>query len=93
MDRARTARGRCACAPARSSSSPSSPPDELATERARAALPAQVGHADAVHTAARAALLVAALEQGRTDALADALDDRLHEPYRAPLVPLLARRP
>jgi homoserine kinase len=64
--------------------------DELATERARAALPAQVAHADAVHTAARAALLVAALEQGRTDALADALDDRLHEPYRAPLVPLLA---
>jgi homoserine kinase len=63
---------------------------ELATERARAALPAQVGHADAVHTAARAALLVAALEHGRPDALADALDDRLHEPYRAPLVPLLA---
>jgi homoserine kinase len=63
--------------------------DELATERARAALPAQVGHADAVHTAARAALLVAALEHGRTDALADALDDRLHEPYRAALVPLL----
>jgi homoserine kinase len=64
--------------------------DELATERARAALPAQVAHADAVHTAARAALLVAALEQGRTGALADALDDRLHEPYRAPLAPLLA---
>ncbi len=63
--------------------------DELATERARAALPAQVAHADAVHTAARAALLVAALEQGRTDALADALDDRLHEPFRAPLAPLL----
>ena len=62
---------------------------ELATERARAALPAQVAHADAVHTAARAALLVAALEQGRTDALADALDDRLHEPFRAPLAPLL----
>jgi homoserine kinase len=65
-------------------------PGALATEEARAALPAQVGHADAVHTAARAALLVAALEHGRTDALADALDDRLHEPYRASLVPLLA---
>ncbi len=63
--------------------------DELPTERARAALPAQVAHADAVHTAARAALLVAALEQGRTDALRDALDDRLHEPFRGPLVPLL----
>ncbi len=64
--------------------------DELATERARAALPARVAHADAVHTAGRAALLVAALEHGRTDAVRDALDDRLHEPYRAPLVPLLA---
>jgi homoserine kinase len=63
--------------------------DELPTERARAALPTQVAHADAVHTAARAALLVAALEQGRTDTLADALDDRLHEPFRAPLAPLL----
>jgi homoserine kinase len=63
--------------------------EELATDRARAALPAEVAHADAVHTAARAALLVAALEQGCTDALADALDDRLHEPFRAPLAPLL----
>jgi len=63
--------------------------DELETGRARAALPDRVEHADAVHTAARAALLVAALEQGRADALSDALDDRLHEPFRAPLVPLL----
>jgi homoserine kinase len=64
--------------------------DELETMRARAALPAQVPHADAAHTAGRAALLVAALDTGRADAIADALDDRLHEPYRAPLVPLLA---
>lgn len=63
--------------------------DELVTERARAALPREVAHADAVHTAGRSALLVAALEQGRADAIADALDDRLHEPFRAPLVPLL----
>jgi homoserine kinase len=63
---------------------------ELETARARAALPAQVAHADAAHTAGRAALLVAALEAGRADAIADALDDRLHEPFRAPLVPLLA---
>ena len=39
---------------------------------------------------ARAALLVAALGAGRADAIAEALDDRLHEPFRAPLVPLLA---
>jgi homoserine kinase len=64
--------------------------DELATARARAALPDTVAHADAAHTAGRAALLVAALASGRSDAIADALDDRLHEPFRAPLVPLLA---
>jgi homoserine kinase len=64
--------------------------DELETTRARAALPALVTHEDAVHTAGRAALLVAAVEAGRADAIADALDDRLHEPFRAPLVPLLA---
>jgi homoserine kinase len=63
---------------------------ELSTEQARAALPPQVPHYDAAHTAGRAALLVAALTAGRIDVIADALDDRLHEPYRAPLVPLLA---
>jgi homoserine kinase len=62
----------------------------LSTAAARAALPAQVPHADAVHTAARAALLVAAIGSGDCELLRDALDDRLHEPYRAPLVPLLA---
>jgi homoserine kinase len=66
------------------------PPYELSTEQARAAIPPQVPLFDAVHTAARVALLVAAIEQGRAELLADALDDRLHEPYRAPLVPLLA---
>ena len=66
------------------------PPYELSTEQARAAIPPQVPLFDAVYTAARAALLVAAIEQGRPELLADALDDRLHEPYRAPLVPLLA---
>jgi homoserine kinase len=66
------------------------PPHGLSTERARAALPAAVPHADAAHTAGRAALLVAALTAGRTDLVADALEDRLHEPHRAPLVPLLS---
>ena len=61
----------------------------LSTAEARAALPPQVPLADAVHTAARAALLVAAIGSGDCELLRDALDDRLHEPYRAPLVPLL----
>ncbi len=66
------------------------PEYELSTELARAAIPPQVPHYDAAYTAGRAALLVAALTAGRTDLIADALDDRLHEPYRAALVPLLA---
>ncbi|MGN6377823.1 MAG: homoserine kinase [Gaiellales bacterium] len=66
------------------------PDYELSTEQARAAIPPQVPHYEAAYTAGRAALLVAALTTGRTDLIADALDDRLHEPYRAPLVPLLA---
>ena len=66
------------------------PEYELSTEEARAAIPPQVPHYEAAHTAGRAALLVAALDAGRTDLIADALDDRLHEPYRASLVPLLA---
>jgi homoserine kinase len=65
------------------------PEHRLATAEARAALPAEVPHADAVHTATRAALLVAALGTGDAGLLRDALDDRLHEPYRAPLAPLL----
>jgi homoserine kinase len=65
------------------------PDDELPTRLAREALPETISHADAAHTAARAALLVTALQSGRTELLSEALDDRLHEPYRAPFVPLL----
>ncbi len=66
------------------------PPYQLSTEQARAVIPPQVPLFDAVYTGARVALLVAAIEQQRPELIADALDDRLHEPYRAALVPLLA---
>jgi homoserine kinase len=66
------------------------PDDELPTKLAREALPETIAHADAAYTTARAALLVAALASGRPELLAEALDDRLHEPYRAPFVPLLS---
>ena len=36
-----------------------------------------------------AMLLVAAFEQGRGELLNSAFDDRFHQPYRAPLCPLL----
>src|SRR5262249_10662408 len=66
------------------------PEQQLSTAAARAVLPAEVPHADAVYTATRAALLVAALGAGDSDLLRDPLDDRLHRPYRATMAPLLA---
>jgi homoserine kinase len=42
---------------------------------------------DAVYNLNRTALLVAALAQGRVDLLSVATQDRLHQPYRAALVP------
>lgn len=63
------------------------PAFELSTKKARAALPKKVPLADAVFNTARAILLARALETGRTGHLADLMDDRLHQPYRARLVP------
>jgi len=65
------------------------PEARVETEAARAALPAQVSHRDAAFTAGRAALLGAGLVAGAAELLAEAFHDRLHEPYRAPLAPLL----
>jgi homoserine kinase len=66
------------------------PETTVSTATARAALPATVPHADAAFTAGRAALLGAALASGSAELFADALADRLHEPYRANGAPLLA---
>jgi homoserine kinase len=62
----------------------------LPTSEARAALPACYSKEDAVFNVQRAALLVAALAAGSTAAFPAALEDRFHQPYRAPLVPGLA---
>lgn len=59
---------------------------ELLTEKARAALPKSVPHADAVYNLSRAALCQAALCEGRLDLLPVATEDRLHQPYRLPLI-------
>jgi homoserine kinase len=62
----------------------------LSTSAARAALPACYSREDAVFNVQRAALLVAALATGSTEAFPAALEDRFHQPYRVPLVPGLA---
>jgi homoserine kinase len=66
------------------------PETTVSTAAARAALPATVPHADATFTVGRATLLGAALASGSGDLFAEALADRLHEPYRADGAPLLA---
>lgn len=57
------------------------------TSRARARLPGTVPFGDAAFTVGRACLLVAALATGDYALLAEAMTDRLHTPYRVPLVP------
>jgi homoserine kinase len=65
-------------------------PDQgLPTEEARRVLPAQYSRADAVTNVQNSLLLLAAFMQGRPDVLSAALDDRMHQPYRAALCPLL----
>ncbi len=59
----------------------------IATEEARAVLPRTVPLSDAVFNLSRAALLVTALLTGDASLLPTALDDRLHQPYRARLLP------
>lgn len=65
------------------------PEATVSTAAARAALPGVVAHEHAVFTAGRAALLGAALAAGSPDLFAEALVDRIHEPYRAEGAPLL----
>jgi homoserine kinase len=62
----------------------------LATSKARSVLPETYTKADVVFNIQRTALLIAALATGATSAFPTALEDCLHQPYRAPLVPGLA---
>ena len=60
---------------------------KLSTEKARDILPTSVSLPDAVFTQAHLGLLLRALSTGNRDWLVAALDDRLHQPYRAELIP------
>ncbi|HMI80333.1 MAG TPA: homoserine kinase [Solirubrobacterales bacterium] len=63
------------------------PPEEVSTERAREAIPAEVPLADAVANVSAAAMLVLGLRDADLDLLARGLDDRLHQPRRRELYP------
>lgn len=63
------------------------PDFEIKTEDARSALPDHVTHRDAVYNVGNACLVTAALLTGNSDVLTEAMDDRLHQPYRSDLIP------
>ncbi|OKP83880.1 homoserine kinase [Paenibacillus helianthi] len=63
------------------------PQFELSTTKARGVLPLEITVGDAVHNISRTSLLTAAMAAGRLDLIGRAMQDRLHQPYRAPLVP------
>jgi homoserine kinase len=65
------------------------PEQALSTERARSVLPRQYSRADTVTNIQNSMLLLAAFTQARADLLRSALHDRIHQPYRAALCPLL----
>jgi homoserine kinase len=63
------------------------PQFDLPTRQARAALPAQVPHPDAVYNLSRAVMTIEALRSGDLDLLGAAMQDKLHQPYRIGLIP------
>lgn len=66
-------------------------PASLATTKARALLPESYSKADAIFNVQRVSLLVAAFAQGRMDLLRTAMQDRMHQPYRVEVCPLLKK--
>lgn len=63
------------------------PEQRLTTKESRKALPNQVSMADAVFNIGHSIQVVEALRNGDIPALANAFQDRLHQPYRLPLIP------
>ena len=59
----------------------------VSTTAARTALPEKVSHKDASFNVGRAGLLLGALATGEYELLRVAMQDRLHQPYRAHLIP------
>jgi homoserine kinase len=63
------------------------PAEEVSTERAREAIPAEVPLADAVANVSAASLLVLGLQRADLDLVARGLADRIHQPRRRDLYP------
>jgi homoserine kinase len=67
------------------------PSEPLSTSKARALLPETYASADVVGNIQSVALLGLAFAQGRGDLLRVAMQDRIHQPYRTAICPLLPR--
>lgn len=63
------------------------PDFELKTEQAREILPKNIDHMDARYNLSRSALMAVSLYSGKYENLRVACDDKLHQPYRLPLIP------
>lgn len=63
----------------------------ISTEAARKLLPASYARADAAHALNRSALITAAFASRKYGMLRGVFDDRMHQPYRAKLLPELSR--
>lgn len=66
------------------------PSFQLATEKARNVLPQHVPLGEAVYNLSHSSLLVAALATGNLGMIRHAMQDRLHQPHRAALIPGMA---
>jgi homoserine kinase len=64
---------------------------EMSTKEARSVLPLSVTFQDAAHNSSRSALFIAAFTApgGKLEWLAEAMNDRLHQPYRGQIFPQL----
>lgn len=67
------------------------PPESLATSKARAVLPASYASVDVVANLQAVSMLGLAFAQGRGELLRNAMTDRIHQPYRAEMCPLLPK--
>ncbi len=63
------------------------PDFDFPTKQARAILPKQIERKDAIYNISRAVIVTEAFRVGDLDMLGEAMTDKLHQPYRIPLIP------
>jgi homoserine kinase len=63
------------------------PDFDFPTKQARAILPKQIERKDAIYNISRAVIVTEAFRTGDLEILGEAMTDKLHQPYRLPLIP------